>query len=242
MHETAIVFRREFKSYFLSPIAYIFAVVFLVVGGWLFFRAVFLEGTYMEARMDSYFRDLPMYFLLLAPALTMRSWSEERKLGTLELLLTFPAKSSQLILGKFFAALSFLSLLLLLTLTYPITLASYADLDWGPVIGGYVGAFFLAGAYIAVGLFFSSISKDQIISLIVTFVVLFIFYAMGRMDFVAFLPEFLARPLSALSLQNAFNSVAKGVVDSRDMVYYLSFTGFFLFLNSLVLQYRKWKG
>ena len=242
MRETAIVFRREFKSYFLSPIAYLIGAVFLTYGGWAFFRVVFLEGSYIEARMNQYFAELPFYFLLLAPALTMRAWSEERKLGTLELLLTFPAKNSQLILGKFFAALAFLTLLLILTLTYPLTLATYADLDWGPVLGGYIGAFLLAGAYLSVGLFCSSISKDQIIALVISLTVLAAFYMMGRPDYIMFLPDWLARPLSALSLQTAFLSVARGVIDSRDVIYYLGFTGLFLYLNSVVLQAKKWQG
>jgi ABC-2 type transport system permease protein len=242
MRELAVIFKREFRSYFLSPIAYVVGAIFLVVGAGLFFRTVFLEGTLLEARMNSYFMFLPMAFLLLAPALTMRLWSEERKLGTLELLLTFPVKTWQLILGKFLAALAFMVILLVLTLPYPLTLNHYAELDWGPVMGGYIGAVLMAGAYLSVGLFCSSVSRDQIIALLLSVTVLFVLYAMGQPDWLYFAPNWLTRPMVTLSLSNAFTSISKGVLDSRDILYYLGITSLFLYLNSVVLEAKKWQG
>jgi ABC-2 type transport system permease protein len=242
MHETAIIIKREFKSYFLSPIAYVIGVLFLLIVGWLFFRMLFVEGGYIEARMAQFFMLLPITFLVLCPALTMRLWSEERKLGTLELLMTFPAKIWHLILGKFLAALLFLTVLLVLTLPYAFTLGTYAELDWGPVIGGYLGAVLLAAACLGVGLFFSSITRDQIVAFILTVVVLTLFYLMGQPDLLTFLPDWLSRPLVTMSLANAFNSIARGVLDSRDVLYYVGFAGLFLYLNSVILQTKKWRG
>ena len=242
MRETAIIIKREFKSYFLSPIAYVIGCLFLVIIGWLFFRALFLESTLIEARMTQFFSLLPITFLVLCPALTMRLWSEERKLGTLELLMTFPAKISHLIFGKFLAALLFLAVLLALTLPYAFTLNMYAELDWGPVIGGYLGAILLAGACLGVGLFFSSITRDQIIAFILTVVVLTLFYLMGQPDLLTFMPDSLSRLFVTMSLANAFNSIARGVLDSRDILYYVGFAGLFLYLNSVVLQTKKWRG
>ncbi|MFQ5504272.1 MAG: ABC transporter permease subunit [Planctomycetota bacterium] len=244
MAGTWIMVKREFRSYFLSPIAYVIGALFLAIGGFQFFRLIFIEaGNSAEARMVLYFNFLPSAFLILAPALTMRQWAEERKLGTMELLLTFPVQTLPLILGKFMAGILFICVLLGLTLPYAFTLASLGNLDWGPVVGGYLGAILLACAYLSFGLFASSITRDQIIALIISVVFLAILYALGTSQLmrIFFGPE-LVGFFTAVSPITHFASIARGVLDLSDLIYYVLFCGFFLFANSVVIEIKKWMG
>jgi gliding motility-associated transport system permease protein len=244
VRETAVIFRRELKSYFLSPIAYVFGVLFLGILLYLTSRAQLVNG--QQASMQAFFGLLPVVFLFFLPGLTMRLWAEERRSGTLELLMTFPVRIGQLISGKFFAALAFMALMLLLTLGLPMSLWAYGGLDWGPVIGAYVATLLLAGAYISVGMFWSSMTRDQIIALLLALVSLLLLYAMGFpavTEWVAgFLPAVAVDLLGGISPYKYFESIARGVFDTRDIVYYLCFCGFFLHANALVLHSRRKKG
>jgi ABC-2 type transport system permease protein len=244
MRETAVIMRRELRSYFLSPIAYVFGVLFL--GVLLYFAATDMLVHRKSARMDAFFGLLPWMFLVFMPALTMRLWAEERKLGTLELLLTFPVTATQLILGKFLAALGYLAIVLLLTLGLPITLGMYGELQWGPVIAAYLAALLMAAAYLSIGMFFSSITRDQIIALLLAVVALALLYLLGRPAFLIQLGKWLPGPvvafLGAISPYRYFESIARGVIDTRDVVYYAAFCGFFLHLNALVLRARRQNG
>ncbi|MCG2697073.1 ABC transporter permease [Candidatus Parcubacteria bacterium] len=232
------LFKKELMSYFNSPIAYIFIGVFLVVGNWLFFKSFFLI---QEASMRGFFDLLPWMFLFLAPALTMRLWAEEKKQGTIEFLLTLPVTDWQVVLAKFFGALSFLLITLLLTLTLPITIASLGNVDFGPVIGGYIGAIFLGGAYLALGLFISSLTKNQIIAFILGLVASFVAFMVGA-DFILIgAPKFLVPVMSFLGLGNHFYNISKGVIDSKDIIYYGSFIFFFLWMNTKIIEARGWK-
>jgi ABC-2 type transport system permease protein len=251
MRETMVILRRELKSYFLSPIAYVFGILFLGLSIFFASNSMLVHG--QTASMEGFFGLLPLIFLFFLPALTMRLWAEERKLGTLELLMTFPVKLSQLIAGKFGAALIYLALLLLLTLALPITLSVYGALDWGPVLGAYLATLLMAGAYLAVGMFWSSMTRDQIIALLLAMVTLVLLYYLGYPQFLEIVGDFL-RPLpeglrvivvdllGGISPFRYFQSVARGVIDSRDIIYYLCFCGFFLYANALVLQARRHKG
>ena len=158
-----VLFKKELMSYFNSPIAYIFIGVFLIVGNWLFMKDFFL---YDFISMRGYFSFLPFIFLFLAPAITMRLWAEEKKSGTIEFLLTLPINDWQAVAAKFLGALVFMFIALLLTFSLPITLAILGNLDWGPVIGGYLGALFVGGAYLSLGIFISGLTKNQIICLL----------------------------------------------------------------------------
>lgn len=232
------LFKKEFMSYFNSPIAYIFIGVFLVVGNWLFFNNFFLIG---QASMRAYFDLLPWIFLFLAPAVTMRLWAEEKRAGTVEFLLTLPVTDWQVVWGKFLGALSFMAVALLLTISIPLSLMTLGNLDLGPVLGGYLGALFLAGAYLSLGLFISSLTKNQIIAFVIGLVACFIFFIIGA-DFVLIgVPQILAPILRFLGLGNHFYNIAKGVIDFKDVFYYLSFMFIFLFLNARVIQSRGWK-
>ncbi len=248
MRESVIVLRRELRSYFVSPIAYVFGVLFL--GFQLFFASQVIqhEG---QASTYQFFAWLPYLFLLFLPALSMRLWAEERKLGTLELLMTFPVKVSQLITGKFLAAVSYVAVLLLLTVGYPITLAIYGNLDWGPVVGAYLAALAMASAYLSVGMFFSAMTRDQIVALLLALVSLGLLYLLGWPSFLAalrivlpgWLPvDWIVAVLEAVSPFKYFLSISRGVLDTRDFIYYLCFCGFFLYANALVLKVRRHKG
>jgi ABC-2 type transport system permease protein len=223
-------------SYFNSPIAYIFLGVFLVVGNWLFFNSFFLVG---QASMRYYFNLLPWIFLFITPAITMRLWSEEKKSGTIELLLTLPVADWQVVLAKFLGALAFLAIALALTLSLPISISYLGNLDWGPVIGGYLGALFLGGSYLALGLFISSLTKNQIIAFVLSLGACFAFFIIG-MDFVlSNAPQFIAPIMQFFGLASHFNNIGRGVIDSKDVIYYLSFIFIFLWLNVRVVESRK---
>ncbi|MEA3450178.1 MAG: ABC transporter permease subunit [Patescibacteria group bacterium] len=233
-----ILFKKELMSYFNSPIAYIFIGVFLVVGNWLFFKNFFLIG---QTSMRGYFDLLPWIFLFLSPAITMRLWAEEKRSGTIEFLLTLPVTDWQVVFAKFLGGLVFLFISLLLSATIPFSLASIGSLDWGPVFGEYLGALFLGGSYLALGLFVSSLTKNQIIAFIVGLVVSFIAFIIGANFVLIGAPNFLVPILSFLGLGNHFYSIAKGVIDSKDVIFYFSFIFLFLYLNTRVIETRGWK-
>lgn len=228
--------KKELATYFNSPIAYVFLAVFLLAGNWLFFNPFFLLG---QVSLREYFSLLPWIFLFLAPALTMRLWAEEKKSGTIEFLLTLPLTDWQAVLAKFFGSLLFLSLALILTFTLPFTLSFLGDLELGPVIGGYLGALFLGGSYLALGLFISSLTKNQIIAFIGALAVSFAFFIVGADFVLSGAPAALAPLLKFFGLGSHFYNIARGVLDSRDVVYYLSFIFLFLWLNARVVENRQ---
>jgi ABC-2 type transport system permease protein len=244
MRETAVIFRRELKSYFLSPIAYVFGGLFL--GILLFWTSTMLLTDGQQADMQGFFGILPFLFLFFLPGLTMRLWAEERKSGTLELLMTFPVRIGQLISGKFLAAVAFLAIVLVLTLGLPLTLTLYARLDWGPVLGAYLATLLLAGAYVAVGMFWSSMTRDQIVALLLGLVTLLLLYALGFPSVLELIagnvPSWVIDVMNAVSPYRYFESIARGVFDTRDLIYYACFCGFFLHANALVLHARRQKG
>ena len=246
MHETSVIFRRELKSYFLSPIAYVFGVLFL--GILLFFTARSSVGQGQQASMQQFFGWwLPMMFAGFLPGLTMRLWAEERRSGTLELLMTFPVKIGHLIAGKFLAALVFIALLLLLTLALPITMSIYGSLDWSATMAGYLGSLLLAGAFVAVGMFWSAVTRDQIVALLLALASLVLLFLIGTpllIEWMTFesLPSWAVDVLLQISPLTYFASISRGVFDLRDVAYFVCFSGFFLYANALVLQHRRLKG
>lgn len=244
MRETLVVFRRELKSYFLSPIAYVFGVLLVSVLLWYSTEAMLQNGA--QARTDAFFMTLPFMLILFLPGLTMRTWAEERKLGTLELLMTFPVTINQLVLGKFAASLAYLGCVLALTIGLPLTLATYGKLDWSPVLGSYVASLLFAGAFVAVGMFWSSLTRDQIVAMLLSLVSLFVLYQIGNpinVEYTAsWLPSWLVDLVSGLSPYKYFISIARGVIDSRDLIYFACFCGFFLHMNALVLHGRRQRG
>jgi len=237
MSRVMTVARKEFRSYFQSPIAYIFITVFLALTQWLFFRGFFLIG---QATMRDYFGTVPVVFFLFVPAITMRLWAEEKKLGTLELLLTFPVKDWELVMGKFLAAFAFLAATILLTLPLAITVSALGDPDNGAMLGGYLGCLLLGGAYLAIGLWISGLTQNQIIAFILTAVTCFGLYIIGDPLVLSSVPKALVPFFANLSMSYHFESIGRGVLDSRDLIYYLPIIGFFLFLNVRSVESRQW--
>ena len=232
------IFWKEFRGYFNSPIAYIFIISFLVFTNWLFFKGFFLMN---QSSLRSFFSILPWVFMFLAPAVTMRSWAEEKKLGTIELLMTLPVKDYEVVLGKFLASFIFLIVTLLCSIPLPLTVMLVGNPDIGPIWGGYLGAFLMGGAYLAIGCFASSLTENQIVAFIIAIFLSFALLIIGENLVIMNLPAALVPVFTFLGLGAHFESIGRGVIDSRDIIYYISIIGFFLFLNGLSVESRKWK-
>lgn len=231
MRQVYFIFNKEFKDYFISPIAYIVIALFLVVTGWLFFSVFFVQG---QADLRRFFNFLPFLFALVVPVITMRLFSEELNVGSYELLLTLPVTFRDIILGKFFAAVAFIIAILLPTLSYAIFISFLGDLDWGVVIGSYIGALFLGGAYAAIGLFASCLTRNQIIAAIVGMVISILLVLIDQMLF--FFPQSILDVVAYLSANAHFKNIAKGIVDTRDVIYFLSVIFLGLYGTHLVMQ------
>jgi ABC-2 type transport system permease protein len=191
--------------------------------------------------MRSYFGILPWIFLLFIPAITMRSWAEEKKLKTLELLLTWPISDFQVVAGKFLASFSFLAIAILLSISVPITVFLLGSPDPGPIIGGYLGALLMGAAYLAIGLWISSLTENQIVAFILGVVITFALFIVGNPFVTMAAPPMLVPVLNYIGLGNHFQSIERGVIDTRDILYYFTMIGFFLFLNVQTLGSRKWE-
>jgi ABC-2 type transport system permease protein len=238
MQNIAAIFKKEFKTYFLSPIAYVFIIVYLIFTTFMFFHYFFLSN---QADMRSYFGLLPWVFLLFIPAITMRSWAEEKKGKTLELLLTWPVSDIEVVLGKFLATFALLAIIVLLSITIPITIAIIGHPDPGQIVGQYMGALLMGAAYLAIGLWISSLTENQIIAFIIGALVVFVLFIISTPFILMKMPLFLVPIFTFVGLGSHFDSINRGVIDSRDIIYYLSVIGFFLFLNVCSIGSRKWE-
>ncbi len=237
MRNLMAVARREFHAYFDSPVAYIVIVSFLVVAGWMYFSTVFILD---RADLRSFFAPSPfspaMLIVILAPAITMRLIAEEQKSGTIELLLTMPMRDGEIIVGKFLAAFGLMAVALLLTLAYPLSIAWLGELDWGPVVGGYVGMSLFSSALLAIGILCSALTENQIVAFIVAFLISAVLYYVYWLQF--FVPTFLAPVVEFVSLSFHLDNLSRGVIDSRDVVFYLSVTAAALLLATQTLGRR----
>jgi ABC-2 type transport system permease protein len=229
------IFRRELRSYFNSPIAYVVIIVFLVIIGWFFSSNMFLMNV---ASMRIVFELVPIIFLFFAPAITMKLLAEEMKSGTLELLTTKPVRDAEIILGKFLAAWVLLVAALVPTLLYVMTLAVLGPLDPGPVLTGYLGLLLMGSVYIAIGLFASSVTENQIIAFILSFLIVLVLFLFDKV--LIYVPEGLTSILEFLAVDFHFSNIARGVIDTRDIIYFLSLLLFSLLLATVSLQRRKW--
>jgi ABC-2 type transport system permease protein len=227
------IVKKELKTYFFSPVAYIVIVVFLVVTGWFFFATFFLAG---RADMRDFFSLLPIILAFFVPAITMRQFSEEFNTGSYEILYTLPVTTGEILMGKFISTLLFLFFMLLPTLSYPLFISGLGDLDWGPVLGGYLGALLLGGLYAGVGLFASSLTKNQIVAFIVAMALSFFLYFVDKV--LVLLPNFLTGFFQFLGADYHFQNIAKGIIDSRDLVYFISITVLALYGSYLRIEER----
>jgi ABC-2 type transport system permease protein len=230
---------REWRSYFNSPIAYVFLVAFVGASLFTFFNvnAFFARG---KADLRGLFESLPFLLLLLVPALTMRLWAEEARQGTMEILLTLPARDREWVAGKFLASWALLAVGLLLTVPLVFVVESLGNLDWGPVVGGYLGALLLGAAYLAVGQFVSAITENQILAFILALLACLAMWGIGTDAFTGLFSDATATTMRSLGVGSRFESIARGVIDLRDLVYYMSLTGLFLILSVGALRMRRW--
>ena len=230
---------REMRAYFNSPIAYVFLLVFAGSALFTFFNinAFFSRG---QADLRGLFNAVPLLTLFLVPALTMRLWAEEAKLGTMEVLLTLPVQDQELVAGKFLASWALLGVGLALTLPLALTVEALGNLDWGPVMGGYLGALLLGAAYLAVGQFVSALTENQILAFILALVVCLALYGLGAEGFAGLFSDRTASLLRAAGTGSRFESIARGVVDLRDFLYYASLTMFFLVSSVAALRAKRW--
>lgn len=217
-----IIMRRELKSYFTSPIAYIVTGLFLIITGILFFTTFFLQN---RAELRLLFGNLPVLLSFFVPALTMRIFAEERRVGSIETLMTLPVTEIDVVCGKYLASLLSTLAMLCPTLFYVITAEIFGSPDYGPIVGGYLGAVFLCASYTAIGIFATSITKNQIIAFFTGFIICI---ALTMLDsFLIFLPAKIVSVLSYISANAHFNSVARGIIDTRDFLYFASLTSLF---------------
>ncbi len=250
------IFKKELRLYFSLPVAWVVVAVFLLLAGYFFYNifAFFALASMQSAMNPSMARDLsvtdgvmrPLFsnisviLLLLMPLITMRLFAEERRSGTIELLLTYPVRDGAVLMAKYLAALVLYVLMLALTLLYPGIVAYFARLEWGPLVTGYIGLLLMGGTFIAVGIFASSLTENQIVASITTFGILLILWIIGWSA--DYLGGWGGKVLQHLSILEHNDNFAKGVLDTKDVLYYLNFIVLALFLTLRALEARRWKG
>jgi ABC-2 type transport system permease protein len=235
------VFKRELKSYFTTPLAYVFLVIFLFFSGYLTFKQGFYEAE--QADMRPFFMNLPLLFVFMVPSTAMRLWAEERKVGSIELLFTLPVTITQAVLAKFFAAWFFLAIALALTFPMVITVSYLGDPDAGLIVTGYLGSLLMAGGFLAIGCFFSAVSKNQVISFVLSVVACAILVFAGMPTTLSylstFLPAGLVSAIEGMSFQTHFESIQKGVLEFRDVAYFILLIVGWIAACTVVLDERK---
>jgi ABC-2 type transport system permease protein len=242
MRSTLVIFRRELLSYFATPLAYVFIVIFLAMAGaFAFFLGNFFERG--QADLQPFFNFHPWLYLVLIPALAMRLWAEERKSGTIELFLTLPISMTQAVLGKFLAAWAFAGIALALTFPFWITVNYLGNPDNGVILASYIASWLMAGAFLAIGSALSALTKNQVIAFVVTAAVCFLFTVSGSPLVLGFLtawaPDGLVRAVASFSFLSHFNAIQRGVIDARDAVFFLSVITAFLFANAVLVELKK---
>jgi gliding motility-associated transport system permease protein len=241
MRNIFIVAQRELGGYFATPVASVFIVIFLVLQGALTFNlgGFFDRG---QADLNPFFNFVPWVFLLLVPAITMRLWAEERRLGTIELLLTLPITQTEAVLGKFLAAWAFCAIALLLTFPFVITVNILGQPDNGVIASGYVGSLLVAGAFLSVGSALSALTKNQVIAFVLAVAVCFVFAVASYpvvTDFLSRNTPVLAEIARRIAVIDRFQDFTRGVVSLRDLIFFATFIGFWLFLNAVIVEQRK---
>ncbi len=233
MRLLAIV-KKELKHYFYSPMAYVVVCIFLVIAGWFFSNELFLVG---EAELRGMMRIMPLILMFVIPAVTMRSIAEEKKVDTIQLILTMPVKEWEIVMGKYIATILLYLTILVFTLIYPLVLYLIGRPDTGVLIGEYTALLLLGMSYISIGIFASSLTSNQVIAFIIAFAILFLFFVLGRL--VAFFPPYLQEAVERVSAVTHFENMLRGVITSSDIVYFLSLNFLFLFLTTYVLEGRR---
>jgi len=242
MRNIAIIANREIRGYFTTPLAYIFIVIFLALtGAFAFYIGNFFSRE--QANLMPFFMYHPWLYLMLIPAIAMRLWAEERKTGTIEILMTLPISTTQAVLGKFLAAWGFTGISLAMTFPMWITVNVLGAPDNGVILASYLGSFFMAGAFMAIGSCISALTKNQVIAFIVAATVCFLF-TMSGLDLVlsffrGWAPDVLVRTIGSMSFLTHFSAVMQGVIDVRDLIFFASLIAFWLFANVIVIDLKK---
>ena len=237
MRNLKAVYFKELKSYFNSPMAYIFLVIFAVINGYFFTRTFFL---FDQSDMRSLFNIIPLVYLFFIPAVTMSLIAREKNLGTMEVISTLPLKDIDFVAGKFLAAFSLVLTGLLVTLIHFFTLTQVGtNVDYGAVFTGYIGLALAGAVYSSVGTFASSITDNQVVAFIIGIFIVLVFFLMDKM--LMFVPVYLTGIIQYLSVDYHLSNISRGVIDSRNLVYFASVVGFFLFMTVRILEMRKWR-
>ncbi len=244
MNPTLSIFRREFRGYFATPVAYVFLIVFLLLTGVFTFSSDL--GNFFgrnQADLQSFFGFHPWLYMILVPAISMRLWAEERNQGTIEMLMTLPVTMGQAVLGKFLAAWAFTGVALALTFPVWVTVNYLGDPDNGVIVAGYIGSLLMAGSYLAVGACISAFTKNQVIAFVVSVMALLVFTMAGWPTVLDALPDavpqVLEEAVASLSSYTHFQAIVRGVVDVRDVLFFVTFTALWLFANAVVIEQRK---
>jgi ABC-2 type transport system permease protein len=238
----ATIFRRELASYFTTPVAYVFIVIFLLLAGALtFYLGDFFERG--QADLEPFFNFHPWLYLFLIPALSMRLWAEERRSGTVELLLTLPVSVPEAVIGKFLAAWAFTGIALALTFPFWLTVNYLGDPDNGVILASYIGSFLMAGGFLAIGAAASALTKNQVIAFVISAAICFLFIVTGSPIVLGpiqnYLPQGVIEVISSMSFLDHFSSIMRGVLAGRDLVFFASVIVFFLFANTLLVELKK---
>ena len=242
MRSTATILKRELRSYFTTPVAYVFIVIFLaLVSALTFFMGGFFDRG--QADLSAFFQFHAWVYMLLIPAITMRMWAEERRSGTIELLMTLPLSLTQLVLGKYLAAVVFTAISLALTFPLWITVNYLGEPDNGAILAGYLGSLLMASGFLAVGAFISALTKNQVVAFVMTAAACFVLIASGAPIVLSFFagwaPKAVVDFIASLSFLAHFTDISKGVLDLRDVVYFLSLIAAFLFANAVAVERLK---
>lgn len=242
MNTLFAIFKREFTSYFVTPVAYVFIVIFLFMTGiFTFYLGAFYETN--QADLQPFFRFHPWLYLFLIPAISMRMWSDERKSGSIELLMTLPVSITDAVVGKYLAAWCFTAIALLLTFPMWLTVNYLGDPDNTVILASYIGSLIMAGGFLAIGSCISAFTKSQVIAFVISVVISFMFILSGFpmvLDvFQGWAPQALIDAIASFSFLTHFNSITKGVIDIRDIIYFAALIAFWLYINVVVIETKK---
>ena len=236
MNNAIVIFKRELKSIFDSPMAYVFLVVFTLLNGWFFTTTFFLYG---QSDLRTLFNIVPLVYLFFIPGITMGLISREKGLGTIEIISTLPIEDRDIVIGKYLSAVSLIGIALFSTSLHLITLMRFGNsIDYGAVFTGYLGLLLVGAVYASIGIFSSAVTDNQVISFIIGIAIIFIFWIFDKI--LVFMPDMLAGIIQYISVEYHLSNISRGVIDTRNLIYFGSVIGFFLFMTTRLVESRRW--
>ena len=236
MKKTITIFKRELKSFFDSPMAYVFLIVFALLNGWFFTTTFFLYG---QSDLRTLFNIVPLVYLFFIPGITMGLISREKGLGTIEIISTLPLEDRDIVIGKYLSAVALITIALLSTSLHFLTLATFGNsVDYGAVFTGYLGLILVGSVYASIGVFSSAVTDNQVISFIIGIAIIFVFWLFDKV--LIFMPDLIAGIRQYLSVEYHLSNISRGVIDTRNIIYFGSIIGFFLFLTTRLVESRRW--